>query len=227
MRSLLRAGAKAPQTPVPVRARDTLWCRLGRAIVAAVLIAGPGLALGAGNTPGSYCPFPEKGKKPECLTGAQERYSEFYRGIESGTMDADDVARVEEDLVAGGEGARTYQALSSIAYAYYLLARRAAESPRAHPELVARLERWNALLALAYHETPRDGSLRAAVREATEDLRLRAAPIELACKDPEGQPARCTSTEAALRSMDDARDHAGVRGQLGRLMERLLGGEAR
>lgn len=205
---------------------NTSWCRRLRGWALCLLVA-PSVAAAAGNAPGSYCPFPEEGKKPECLTGAQARYSGFYRGIESGRIDADDAARVEEDLVAGGEAARTYQALSSIAYAYYVLARRAAESPRADPELVARLERWNALLALAYHDTPSDASLRAAVREAAEDLRRRAAPVELACKDADGDPARCTSTDAVLRSIDDARDQTGVRGQLGRLMEHLLGGEPR
>jgi hypothetical protein len=190
---------------------------------ALLLALAPSLALAAGNAPGSYCPFPEKGQKPQCLEGAEERYSAFYHGLESGTLDPADAARLEEDLVAGGEAERTYQALSSIAYGYYVLARRAAESAKADPALVARLERWNSILALAYHETPPDASLRAAVREAAQDLQRRAAPVELSCKDAEGRPARCTSTEAVLRSMDDARYRSGVRGQLGRLMERLFG----
>jgi hypothetical protein len=192
---------------------------------AIVLALAPAPAGGAGNKAGSYCPFPEKGQKPQCLTGAEERYSAFYKGIEAGRMDAADTARIEADLAAGGEAQHTFEALSSLAYGYYVLARRAAESPSVDPALKARLERWNDLLSKAYHETPPDGSLRVAVRAAAEDLQRRAAPIELACTDAEGRPARCTSTEAVLRSMDDARDHTGIRGQLGRLMERLLGGD--
>jgi len=194
-------------------------------VLALLLALAPALASAAGHGPGSYCPFPEKGQKAHCLEGAEERYSAFYRSLESGTLDTADMARLEQDLAAGGEAERTYQALSSIAYGYYVLVRRAAESPRAEPELLARLERWNALLALAYHETPPNTSLRGAMREAAQDLQRRAAPVELSCKDADGQPVRCLSTEAVLRNMDDVRDHSGVRGQLGRLMEHLLGGD--
>ena len=199
-----------------------MLCRA--AILAASLLpwmSAPAVAGGA--AAGSYCPFPEKGQKPQCLSGAEQQYADFYRGLESGAIDPSDAARIEEDLVAGGEAQRTYQALSSIAYGYYVLARRAAQSPTADPVLVARIERWNAILAQAYHDTPPDASLRAAVREAAEDLQRRAAPVEVACKDESGQPQRCTSTEAVLRSMDDARDRSGLRGQIGRLLERLFG----
>ncbi len=215
------SDARGRLEKAPARKRDLLRC--SRYALLCLLLSLPSLAAAGGKAPGSYCPFPEKGQKPQCLTGAEERYSDFYRGLETGTVDPSDAARLEEDLIAGTEAERTYQALSSIAYGYYVIARRAAESSKADPALVARLERWNTILALAYHETPPDASLRTAVREAAQDLRERAAPVVLACKDEAGQPARCTSTEAVLRSMDDVRDHSGVRGQLGRLLERLFG----
>lgn len=208
---LRRSRAVITRARRSLRFAVALW--LGAPLVAGA--SGPGA--------GSYCPFPEKGQKPQCLSGAEERYGDFYRGVESGTIDPSDAARVEADLAAGGEAQRTYQALSSIAYGYYVLARRAAQSPTTDPALVARLERWNAVLAQAYHETPPDASLRAAVREAAEDLQRRAAPVTLTCKDERGRTQRCTSTEAVVRGMDDARDHSGVRGQIGRLVERLFG----
>jgi hypothetical protein len=192
--------------------------------LALVVALWPSVALAGGNTAGSYCPFPEKGQKPQCMSGAEQRYSAFYEGIEAGQVDAADAARMEADLAAGGDAQHTFEALSSLAYGYYVLSRRAVESPSADPALVARLERWNALLARAYHETPPDAALRVAVRDAAQDLQRRAAPVELACLDAAGQPARCTSTEALVQGMDDARDHSGLRGQLGRLMERFLGG---
>jgi hypothetical protein len=189
-------------------------------VLAALLPAAAALA--AGNTPGSYCPFPEKGEKPKCMVGAEERYADFYRDLAKGNVDPAQAAKVESDLAAGTEAASTYQALSSLAYGYYVLARSVAASPEADPELVARLERWNQLLAAAYRDTPAHAELRGAMRAAAEDIRLRAPPVELACTDAEGRPARCTSTEAVLRSMDEARDQTGIRGQLGRLMQRLL-----
>jgi hypothetical protein len=159
------------------------------------------------------------------MDGAEQRYSAFYRGVESGEMDAEDAKRIEADLAAGGEVERTYEALSSLAYGYYVLARRAAESPKTDPALVARLERWNELLSKAYHDSHPEGELRKAVRAAAQDLRERAAPVQLTCTDAEGKVAPCTTTEAVLHGMDDARDHTGVRGQLGRLMERVFGGD--
>ncbi|MCC6640591.1 MAG: hypothetical protein IT386_05425 [Deltaproteobacteria bacterium] len=209
-------------TRPPGRERNALRCRAVGLLVTLLLCA-TSSRVSADVGVGSYCPLPEKGQKPKCLSGAEQRYADFYRGLEAGAVDPSDAARVEEDLVAGGEAQRTYQALSSIAYGYYVLARRAAQSPTADPLLVARLERWNSVLAQAYHDTPPDASLRVAVRDAAEDLRRRAAPVEVGCKDESGRLQRCTSTEAVLRSMDDARDRKGLRGQIGRLIERLFG----
>lgn len=206
------------------RQADTRACLWRRAATLALLAAlAPAVAGAGGNAPGSYCPIPEPGQKPDCRDGAEQRYSAFYRSLEEGNLDPAAAASVEADLAAGGEAERTYEALSSMAYGYYVLARKAAASPKADPVLVARLERWNDALARAYRDTPPDTSLRAAVREAAVDIEHRAAPVELTCPDTEGRPARCTSTQAVIRGMDDARDHTGLRGQLGRLMERLLG----
>lgn len=203
---------------------DTPSClRNASAFVALLLALAPAPAAAGGNAPGSYCPIPEPGQKPSCMDGAEQRYSAFYESLEAGKMDAAAASKVEADLAAGGEAERTYEALSSLAYGYYVLARKAAASPNADPVLVARLERWNEALARAYRDTPPDTSLRAAVREAAVDIERRAAPVELSCTDAEGRAAKCTSTQAVVREMDDARDHTGLRGQLGRLMERLLG----
>lgn len=191
-----------------------------------VLVLVGATAQAAGNAPGAYCPFPEKGQKPQCLTGAEERYSAFYQGLEQGKVESVDTARIEADLAAGGDTRKTFEALSSLAYGYYVLARRAAESPKADPQLVAKLERWNDLLADAYRETPPDGRVAVAVRAAAQDLHQRAAPVDVACTGPDGRPARCSSTEQLLQEMD-ARDHAGVRGQLGRLVEQVFGGDGR
>jgi hypothetical protein len=206
----------------PFRGIETLSC--SAALLAITCLLAPALARAGGNAPGSYCPFPEKGQRPQCLTGAEERYSNFYRGLDAGSVDSADAARLEADLV-GRDAAHTFEALSSLAYGYYVLARRAAESPTADPVLVARLERWNEVLAKAYHDTPPDTAFRSAVLEAAQDLHRRAAPVELSCRDAAGREAPCTSTDALLHGMDEVRDHTGLRGQLGRLMERLFGGD--
>ncbi len=204
---------------------DTWRCRGAAALLATVLALAPTSGFAAGGKPGSYCPFPAAGERPQCLDGAEQRYSAFYKGVESGEMDPADAKRIEADLAAGGEVERTYEALSSLAYGYYVLARRAAQSSKADPVLVARLERWNELLSKAYRESQPEGDLRKAVRAAAQDLHDRAAPVQVTCNDAEGRPTPCTTTEALLHGMDDARDHTGVRGQLGRLMERVFGGD--
>ncbi|CAG1010444.1 hypothetical protein MYXO_04020 [Myxococcaceae bacterium] len=192
------------------------------ALVLAVLLL-PAPARAAGDTPGSYCPIPAPGEKPDCRAGAEERYPAFYQSLEAGSIDPAAAARIEADLASGGDVERSYEALSSLAYGYYVLARKASASPHADPAVVARLERWNELLARAYHESPPEASLRAAVREAAADIERRAAPVRVACTDANGNASTCTSTQSVLREMDAARDHTGLRGQLGRLMERLLG----
>ena len=98
--------------------------------------------------PGAYCPFPAEGEKPACLQPATEAYAEFFAELETGAMSEEGAARVEADLAAGAASDRSYMALSSLAYGYFKLAERAA-AERGDPEMLARLERWNALLARA------------------------------------------------------------------------------
>ena len=138
-------------------------------------------------------------------------------------MSEQGAARVEADL-AGGASNR-YLALSSLAYGYFRLAQRAAEAGRGDPETIARLERWNALLAGAYQASPEDPRFQEAVREAAVDLHRRGPAVELDCLDAAGNPARCTSTESVVRTLSQQRDRAGMRGALGKLLQRLFGSD--
>ena len=123
-----------------------------------------------------------------------------------------------------GQALLVYLALSSLAYGYYRLSQQAAATPNDDPELVARLERWNALLARAYASSPQDADFQDSVREAALDLRRRAPPVALSCLDASGGRVSCDSTEAVLRDIDRLRDEVGVRGALSRLLGRFFGG---
>ncbi len=175
--------------------------------------------------PGAYCPFPAEGEKPACLQPATEAYAEFFAELETGAMSEEGAARVEADLAAGAASDRSYMALSSLAYGYFKLAERAA-AKRGDPEVRVRLERWNALLARAYDASPNDPGFREAVREAAVDLHRRGPAVELNCLDAEGKPARCTSTEAVVRTLSQQRDTSGMRGALGKLLQRLFGDDS-
>lgn len=213
----------APTRPGP-RARGRARRRtLLLALLALVLASAP-VARGDGSQPGSYCPFPEDGKKPKCLEGPQERYAGFFEDVESGAADPRGQAELEADLGAG-EARRTWEAVSSLAYGYYLLARRAAASPDADPELTSRLERWNRLLARAYNESPPDGELRRAVATAASDLEQRAPGVEIDCDGDAATDERCHSTVQLVQGLRQERDSTGVRGQLGRLLQRIFGDE--
>ncbi|MCG8589550.1 MAG: hypothetical protein MJE66_09685 [Proteobacteria bacterium] len=184
-------------------------------------------ALGAGgdaSAPGAYCRLPEPGQEPECLAPAKSQYGEFFAGVEAGNPDESALEDVEE-AVARGLGEEAYWALSSLAYGYYRLSQRAAAAPDANPLLVARLERWNAILARSYREAPDDSAYRSALREAADDLHQRAPAVRIECADAEGQPAPCGATEALLRGLDAAGSQVGVQGALLRVLERLFGGE--
>ncbi len=172
--------------------------------------------------PGSYCRLPEPGEEPECLEPSRRQYPGFFERLGSGEPSDADVAAVEAD-VAGGE--RAYLALSSLAYGYHQLAQRAARSPGEDPSIVARLERWNALLASAYAST-HDEQYRAAIRSAAEDVRDRSAALELSCVDASGSSVPCRTTESVLRGIDQAGGEVGVRGALSRLLRRVFGSEA-
>jgi hypothetical protein len=170
---------------------------------------------------GAYCPIPEPGKPAVCLGPAQARYESFFGALEKGSFDEAAAARVERDLEPGSDA--PYDALSSLAYGYYRLARRAAVDPTVDPALLARLERWNELLARAYEKSGDDPAFRAALRVAAADVNVRAPAVGLRCLDAEGRESTCDSTEAVLRGMDELRDQTGLRGQLSRLLTKLFG----
>lgn len=201
--------------------------RAACAIALASLIAGlPSITALAANAPGAdehgaYCPLPEPGQPATCLAPAQSRYETFFGALDREDFDPETAARIERDLAPGSDA--PYDALSSLAYGYYRLARRAAVDPNTDPALIARLERWNEVLARAYEKSGSDPAFRAAVRAAAADVHRRAPAVGLRCLGAEGNAATCDSTEAVLRDMDTLRDEAGVRGQLSRLLAKLLG----
>ena len=196
------------------------WSALAAALVGLVA---PAARAADEIRPGAYCPLPEPGEKPQCLEPAQREYGEFFGAVDGGELGDAQTARLETDLASGAEGANAYLALSSLAYGYYRLAQRAAATPGEDPEVVARLERWNALLARAYQVSPDDAPYRDAVRVAALDIQERSPSVKLRCLDAEGEAAACDSTEAVLRALGRGRDETGVRGVLGRLLERLFG----
>jgi hypothetical protein len=190
--------------------------------------AGLALALawpahGAGEVkPGAYCPFPKPGEKPACMQPAKQTYQEFFTALDSGhPVDPAALARVEGDLV---DSENSYLALSSLAYGYYRLSQMAAETPGNDPEIVARLEKWNELLADAYEENEDDQRYQESVREAALDLKRRSPPVALSCLTASGTRVPCDSTDAVLRDIDRLRDEVGVRGALSRLLGRFFGG---
>lgn len=189
----------------------------------AVVLASQIATADSKNQPGAYCPLPEAGKPATCLAPAQARYSEFFAGVDRGTIDDAAAAQVEADLLARADDVAAYDALSSLAHGYYRLAKRAAASPSVDAETQQRLERWNTLLASAYERNDGDPAYRDALRSAAADVHQRTPALALRCRDAEGQEQRCDSTEAVVRGMDELRDHSGVRGQLTRLFARLFG----
>ena len=192
-------------------------------LLAGVLLAAS--AQGAGEIrPGAYCPFPKPGEKPACLQPAKQEYGEFFAALDAnGTLDEAAAARVEADVAAGPGSENAYLALSSLAYGYYRLSQQATATPGLDPEIVARLERWNALLSSAYASSPQDASFQHSVRQAALDLQRRSPPVELSCLDESGGRVSCDSTDAVVRDLDRLRDQVGVRGALARLLERFFG----
>jgi hypothetical protein len=171
---------------------------------------------------GAYCPLPPPGEMPRCLGPAKATYGEFFTALETGVPADAAAARVESDLAAGAGSTNAYLALSSVAYGYWRLSERAAAA-QADPALARRLERWNALLREAYAASPEEARYREALREAALDLRRRAPPVRLRCVDASGAAAECDSTEAVLRGIDATAGEVGLRGAVGRLLERLFG----
>lgn len=198
-----------------------------------ILLAGAALAVGAGFAaadgevePGAYCPLPREGERPRCMAPARQAYGEFFAALDGPDAVGDrEAARVEAAL-AGADGSdAAYLALSSLAYGYYRLSLRAAQSSEADPAIAGRLERWNALLGQAYGASPEGTPFRAAVRQAALDLQQRAPAVRLRCVDARGEVAECDSTEAVVRGLDAAAADAGIRGGLERVLERILGPE--
>ena len=173
--------------------------------------------------PGSYCPLPREGEKPSCLEPAVAEYGEFFRAVDSGSIDAAELARVEGAVASGAASPQGYLALSSIAYGYYRLSQQAARTPEVDPAIAARLERWNALLGQAYDASQSD-AWRTAVRAAALDLH-RNAPSVPTCRDAQGAEVTCDSTDALMREIDAKAGEVGFRGGLERLLERILGEE--
>ncbi len=205
------------------RRRDSRRRVLGLGLLsAAVWLAGAAPPAAPRPQQGAYCPFPKEGEKPACLQPATQEYQAFFAELEAGALSEESAARVEADLAVGAASDRSYMALSSLAYGYFKLAEKAA-AKRGDPETLERLERWNTLLARAYDVSPDDPDFREAVREAAVDLHRRGPAVELNCLDARGKPARCTSTEAVLRSLSQQRDTSGTRGAIGRLLQRLFG----
>jgi len=175
--------------------------------------------------PGAYCPFPKKGETPTCMEPAKQEYTEFFSAIDDGEISDAEAARLEQEVASGAAGETPYLAISSLSYGYYLLAQQAAESPGEDPLVAARLQRWNELLSAAYDTSPDDPHYRQAVQDAAHDLQQRAPAVRLACADERGRTTECNSTEAVIRGFNRTQEAVGIRGALGRLLERIVGGD--
>lgn len=195
----------------------------GVALISLCIATPPALAAGDVK-PGAYCPFPKKGEKPACMEPAQQEYAEFFTALDEGEELSDrDVSRLERDVASGAGSATAYLAISSLSYGYFRLAQQAAANPGEDPAVVARLQRWNELLAEAYDVSAENPEYRAAVHEAALDLQQHAPAVELDCANEKGETVACHSTEVVLRGFNRAGEQVGIRGALGRLLNRILG----
>lgn len=193
---------------------------------AAALLAPPVLATtGDPTKAGAYCPFPAKGEAQRCFDGVQQDYSDFFRAVEEGEVGEEHEEQLRQDLATGGE--RGYGAVSSLAYAYYRYAERAAASDTVDPAVVARLERWNRVLSSVYEDERTDPGLRGAVQAAAEDLHARAPAVGTQCAGgASGESCQTTGLLLqTLRRIDDPADERGVRGALSKLLGRMLGSD--
>ncbi len=204
--------------------RPSRTARTAALLVLLLLTAAP-FARAAGDIePGANCPLPKQGEKPRCLVPAMDRYQEFFEALDDQSVGDAKLGRVEREVAAGAASENSYLALSSLAYGYYRLSLRAAAEESADPQVVARLERWNALLGAAYDASPEDERYRQAVHQAARDLQRRAPPVRLRCIDEQGASVACDSTEAVIRGVNAAAGEVGIRGGLERLLERIVGG---
>ena len=204
-------------------------CRFGLAflllalpqILATEPASGGGGESATASEPGAYCPLPEKGEVPVCLTPAQAEYGAFFAGLESGEIDEAQTAALEADLASGDETERAYLALSSISYGYYRLAQRLSEEPEGDPVLLARLEHWNQLLRTVYAGVPADGRFQQAVQQAAVDLHRRSPAVGETCGA--GAEQGCEGAEGLVRALAAIDSRAGLRSPLTRLVNRLFG----
>ncbi len=204
--------------------RPRLVTRPSAVAVALVLFSGATLAHAAGEIGvGAYCPLPARGEKPACLEPARAEYGEFFSAVEGGALSDAAAAQVEAAVAAGADSDQAYLALSSLAYGYWQLSKSAVAAQQRNPELVERLERWNALLGMAYDEAADDQAWQRALRTAAQDLQRRAPPVTLRCIDDRGEAHPCDSTDAVMRGIDAAAGQVGMRGALERLLQRIFG----
>ena len=180
----------------------------------------------AASKPGAYCPLPEPGQRSACLGPARSQYEPFFNALEEGEVEPQEAARIEADLAVGEAGETAYLALSSLAYAYWLLALRAAESSAAEPEIVARLERWNEVLSAAYAQSAPDSAFRDALREAARDLHRRAPSQGLPCVSETGETIECQPAASLLEAIQRVDSQLGLRGAIRRVLQRVFGSGA-
>ncbi len=202
---------------------------IGPAALAAalVLFSEATLARAAGEIgAGAYCPLPVKGEKPACLEPARAEYGDFFSAVEAGALSDAAAAQVEAAVSAGAGSDQAYLALSSLAYGYFRLSKSAVAAQQRNPELLERLERWNALLGMAYDNAADDGAWQRALRSAARDLQRRAPAVTLRCIDDRGETHPCDSTDAVMRGIDATAGQVGLRGALERLLQRIFGLEA-
>lgn len=198
---------------------------LGSLLCVGGIAATSGLAAGDPAKVGAYCPFPKKGEKPACFAPVEKEYSAFFAAVDEGQIDDAQLATLEQKLEGAGTDEDGYLAISSLAYGYFRLAERAALSDRPDPALVARLNNLNELLSTVYQKPNAEPAFRVAVREAALDLHERAPAVATDCA-PGSDAEECRTTGRLLRALkafDDPSADRGVRGALGRLLERVTG----
>lgn len=172
---------------------------------------------------GAYCPLPEKGQKPVCLSPAEAQYEEFFHAIEQGEIDDQQAATVEADLLRGAGGEQAYLALSSVSYGYYRLAGRVGQQPEADPALLARLSHWNKLLVDVYGESAAAPDFQRALREAAGDLHRRTPAAGDLCARSHSTEGECPGADGLVRALAQLDSNTGIRVPLSRLMNRVMG----
>jgi hypothetical protein len=171
---------------------------------------------------GAYCPLPEKGEVPVCLTPAKAEYQDFFAALDEGKLGEAETATVESDLSSGAETERTYLALSSLSYGYFRLAEKVGKDPAADPALLARLQHWNRLLLDVYGEADAHPRLRAALRTAAVDLQSRTPQLGEACLSTHAASG-CDGAHGLVRALAVIDRNAGIRSPLTSLVNRLIG----